>query len=71
MKKTRTTAWTNAMIQKQNDEFYIVEIGKKDEPDRVYSLSEELAEWTGIDGVSVVIKMNEEISPEEQVLDEF
>lgn len=76
MKKSRTTAFSKARIELVDDELYIVEAGKKDAPDNVYSLTKELNEWIGIDGISLTIKKDEEITPddydgEEEYSDEF
>ena len=71
MKKTRTTAFTKARIEEVDGELLIIEVGKKDAPDRVYSLTNELMEWAGVEGVSVTIKKDEEIVPEDMTIDEF
>ena len=71
MKKTRTTAFTKARIEEVDGELLIIEVGKKDAPDRVYSLTNELMEWAGVEGVSLTIKKDEEIVPEDMTIDEF
>lgn len=71
MKKTRTTAFTKARIEEVDGELLIIEVGKKDAPDRVYSLTNELMEWAGVEGVSVTIKKDEEIVPDDMTTDEF
>ena len=71
MKKTRTTAFTKARIEEVDGELLIIEVGKKDAPDRVYSLTSELMEWAGVEGVSLTIKKDEEIVPEDMTTDEF
>ena len=71
MKKTRTTAFTKARIEEVDGELLIIEVGKKDAPDRVYSLTNELMEWAGVEGVSLTIKKDEEIVPDDMTTDEF
>lgn len=71
MKKTRTTAFTKARIEEVDGELLIIEVGKKDAPDRVYSLTNELMEWAGVEGISLTIKKDEEIVPEDMTIDEF
>lgn len=73
MKKTRSTAFSKARIEEVDGELLIIEIGKKDAPDRVYSLTDELMEWVGVEGVSLTIKKDEEIVPDDMIeeSDEF
>lgn len=74
MKKTKSTAFTKARIEMVDGEFLIIEPGKKDAPDKVYSLTAELKEWCEIEGVSLVIKKDEDVAPEdvvEEINDEF
>lgn len=74
MKKSRTTAFAKARIEEVDGELLIIEIGKKDAPDRVYSLTNELMEWVGVEGVSLTIKKDEEIVPDDMIedtVDEF
>lgn len=73
MKKSRTTAFAKARIEEVDGELLIIEIGKKDAPDRVYSLTNELMEWVGVEGVSLTIKKDEEIVPDDMIeeSDEF
>lgn len=71
MKKTRSTAFAKARIEEVDGELLIIEPGKKDEPDRVYSLTNELMEWIGVEGVSLSIKKDEEITPDEIIVEEF
>ena len=74
MKKTRSTAFAKARIEEVDGELLIIEIGKKDAPDRVYSLTNELMEWVGVEGVSLTIKKDEEIVPDDMIedtVDEF
>jgi hypothetical protein len=73
MKKSRTTAFAKARIEEVDGELLIIEVGKKDAPDRVYSLSNELMEWVGVEGVSLTIKKDEEIVPDDMIeeSDEF
>lgn len=63
MKKSRTTVFSKARIVEQDGELIIIEAGKKDEPDNVYSLTKELTEWLGVDGVTLSIKKDEEFLP--------
>ena len=69
MKKTRSTAFAKARIEEVDGELLIIEIGKKDAPDRVYSLTNELMEWVGVEGVSLTIKKDEEIVPDDMIED--
>ena len=39
MKKSRTTAFAKARFEEVDGELLIIEVGKKDAPDRVYSLT--------------------------------
>lgn len=73
MKKTRSTAFSKARIEEVDGELLIIEIGKKDAPDRVYSLTDELMEWVGVEGVSLTIKKDEKIVPDDMIeeSDEF
>ena len=73
MKKTRSTAFAKARIEEVDGELLIIEVGKKDAPDRVYSLTNELMEWVGVEGVSLTIKKDEEIVPDDMIeeSDEF
>lgn len=72
MKKTRSTAFSKARIEEVDGELIIIEPGKKDMPDSVYSLTDELNEWLGIEGVSLTIKKDEEIIPDDMIVeDEF
>lgn len=73
MKKSRTTAFAKARIEEVDGELLIIEVGKKDAPDRVYSLTNELMEWVGVEGVSLTIKKDEEIVPDDMIeeSDEF
>lgn len=74
MKKSRTTAFAKARIEEVDGELLIIEVGKKDAPDRVYSLTNELMEWVGVEGVSLTIKKDEEIVPDDMIedtVDEF
>lgn len=74
MKKTRSTAFAKAKIEEVDGELLIIEVGKKDAPDRVYSLTNELMEWVGVEGVSLTIKKDEEIVPDDMIedtVDEF
>ena len=74
MKKSRTTAFAKARIEEVDGELLIIEVGKKDAPDRVYSLTNELMEWVGVEGVSLTIKNVEEIVPDDMIedtVDEF
>ena len=73
MKRSRTTAFAKARIEEVDGELLIIEVGKKDAPDRVYSLSNELMEWVGVEGVSLTIKKDEEIVPDNMIeeSDEF
>ena len=74
MKKSRTTAFAKARIEEVDGELLIIEIGKKDAPDRVYSLTNDLMEWVGVEGVSLTIKKDEEIVPDDMIedtVDEF
>lgn len=64
MKKSRTTAFSKARIAEVDGELFIIEAGKKDMPDNVYSLTNELNEWIGVEGISLTIKKDEEVSPE-------
>lgn len=66
MKKSRTTAYSKAVITMSDGEFLIVEAGKKDEEDMVFSLTEELKRWVGEAGVSLTIKKDEQISSENE-----
>ena len=45
----------------------IIEAGKKDAPDNVYSLTKELNEWLGVDGVSLTIKKDIEVIPDDMI----
>ena len=67
MKKTRSTAFSKARIEEVDGELLIIEAGKKDNPDSVYSLTEELNEWLGVEGISLTIRKDEEIIPDEIV----
>lgn len=67
MKKTRSTVFSKARIEEVDGELLIIEAGKKDNPDSVYSLTEELNEWLGIEGISLTIRKDEEIIPDEIV----
>ena len=73
MKKTRSTTFAKARIEEVDGELLIIEVGKKDAPDRVYSLTNELMEWVGVEGVSLTIKKDEEIVPDDMIeeSDEF
>lgn len=74
MKKSRTAAFAKARIEEVDGELLIIEVGKKDAPDRVYSLTNELMEWVGVEGVSLTIKKDEEIVPDDMIedtVDEF
>ena len=64
MKKSRTTAFSKARIAEVDGELFIIEAGKKDMPDNVYSLTNELNEWIGVEGISLTIKKDEEVSPD-------
>lgn len=64
MKKSRTTAFSKARIAEVDGELFIIEAGKKDMPDNIYSLTNELNEWIGVEGISLTIKKDEEVSPE-------
>lgn len=67
MKKTRSTAFSKARIEEVDGELLIIEAGKKDNPDSVYSLTDELNEWLGVEGISLTIRKDEEIIPDEIV----
>lgn len=67
MKKTRSTVFSKARIEEVDGELLIIEAGKKDNPDSVYSLTEELNEWLGVEGISLTIRKDEEIIPDEIV----
>ena len=70
MKKSRTTAFSKARIEEVDGELLIIEAGKKDNPDNVYSLTKELNEWLGVEGVSLTIKKDEEVIPDDMI-DEY
>lgn len=65
MKKSRTTAFSKARIELVDDELLIIEAGKKDAPDKVFSLTKELNEWLGVDGISLTIKKDQQLAPED------
>ena len=67
MKKTRSTAFSKARIEEVDGELLIIEAGKKDNPDSVYSLTDELNEWLGVEGISLTIRKDKEIIPNEIV----
>ena len=67
MKKTRSTAFSKARIEEVDGELLIIEAGKKDNPNSVYSLTDELNEWLGVEGISLTIRKDEEIIPDEIV----
>lgn len=67
MKKTRSTAFSKARIEEVDGELLIIEAGKKDNPDSVYSLTDELNEWLGVEGISLTIRKDKEIIPYEIV----
>lgn len=74
MKKSRTTAFSKARIELVDDELLIIEAGKKDAPDKVFSLTKELNEWLGVDGISLTIKKDQQLVPEdaeEEIDDSF
>ena len=71
MKKTRTTVFSKARIEEVDGELLIIEAGKKDAPDNVYSLTNELNEWLGVEGISLTIKKDEEIIPDDMIEPEY
>lgn len=71
MKKTRTTAFSKARIEEVDGELLIIEAGKKDAPNNVYSLTNELNEWLGVEGISLTIKKDEEIIPDDMIEPEY
>lgn len=76
MKKTRSTVFSKAKIVEVDSQLLIVESGKKDESDKVYSLTNELLTWADVEGISLSIKKDEEIDPEDimdndELFDEF
>ena len=70
MKKSRSTSYKKGRIVLSDGEFLFVETGKKDVPDKVYSLTEELNQWLDVEGVTLSIKKDEELSPND-ISDEF
>jgi len=69
MKKSRMTTFSKARIENVDGEFYIIESGKKDAPDKEFSLNDELNQWIGVDDITLTIKQNTEIDPDMEMGD--
>ena len=70
MKKSRSTSYKKGRIVLSDGEFIFIETGKKDAPDKEYSLTEELNQWLDVEGVTLSIKKEEELSTDD-ISDEF
>ena len=70
MKKSRSISYKKGRIVLSDGEFIFIETGKKDAPDKEYSLTEELNQWLDVEGVTLSIKKEEELSPDD-ISDEF